>query len=110
MIPNGPTGGGGTRPIIPSPNPVIPGGGASDRNTTQVNVPMQVEMSVGGPKVKATLPAGASAVNLQYLGVAGMIEGTTVDVSLAFKSGTKSCVIEKVTVRIEPQSVAVPCK
>ena len=110
VIPNGPTGGGGTRPIIPTPNPVIPGGGASDRNTTQINVPMQVEMSVGGPKVKATLPAGASAVNLQYLGVAGMIEGTTVDVSLAFKSGTKTCVIEKVSVRIEPQSVAVPCK
>lgn len=71
---------------------------------------MQVEMTVGGPKVKATVPAGASAVNLQYLGVAGMIEGTTVDVSLAFKMGAKSCVIEKVTVRIEPQSVAVPCK
>jgi len=110
VIPNGPTGGGGTRPIIPTPNPVIPGGGASDRNTTQINVPMQIEMSVGGPKVKATLPAGASAVNLQYLSVAGMIEGTTVDVSLAFKSGTKTCVIEKVSVRIEPQSVSVPCK
>jgi len=98
VIPNGPTGGGGG------------GGGASDRNTTQVNVPMQVEMSVGGPKVKATLPAGASVVNLQYLSVAGMIEGTTVDVSLTFKSGTKTCVIEKVSVRIEPQSVSVPCK
>ena len=110
VIPNGPTGGGGSRPNVIPNGPTGGGGGASDRNTTQVNVPMQVEMSVGGPKVKATLPAGASAVNLQYLSVAGMIEGTTVEVSLAFKSGTKSCVIEKVTVRIEPQSVAVPWK
>ena len=107
-IPGG-GGGGGSRPNV-IPNGPTGGGGASDRNTTQVNVPMQVEMTVGGPKVKATVPAGASAVNLQYLGVAGMIEGTTVDVSLAFKMGAKSCVIEKVTVRIEPQSVAVPCK
>ena len=115
IVPNNPigpsgSGGGGSRPNVIPNGPTGGGGGASDRNTTQVNVPMQVEMSVGGPKVKATLPAGASAVNLQYLSVAGMIEGTTVDVSLAFKSGTKSCVIEKVTVRIEPQSVAVPCK
>lgn len=115
IVPNNPigpsgSGGGGSRPNVIPNGPTGGGGGASDRNTTQVNVPMQVEMSVGGPKVKATLPAGASAVNLQYLGVAGMIEGTTVDVSLAFKSGTKTCVIEKVSVRIEPQSVAVPCK
>ena len=115
VIPNGPTGGGGSRPNVIPNGPTGGGGGgggggASDRNTTQINVPMHVEMSAGGPKVKATLPAGASAVNLQYLGVAGMIEGTTVDISLAFKMGAKSCGIEKVNVRIEPQSVAVPCK
>ena len=86
-------------------NPLTP-----DRSATQISIPMQVVMTNVGPKVGMALPAGTTNVKLQYLKVAGMVEGTTVDVSLAFTSGAKACSIESVTVRTEASSVAVPCK
>ena len=98
-------GGGGGVPIQPMVNPLTP-----DRSATQISIPMQVVMTNDGPKVGMALPAGATNVKLQYLKVAGMVEGTTVDVSLAFTSGAKACSIESVTVRTEATSVAVPCK
>ena len=98
-----PSGPGGNKP--PIVNPSVP-----DRSATQVAVPMQVDMSSGGPKVKIGLPTDATAVKLQYLGVTGIVEGTTVDVSLSFSSGGKSCSIEKASARAEQQTVNVPCK
>ena len=98
-----PSGPGGNKP--PIVNPSVP-----ERSATQVTVPMQVDMSSGGPKVKIGLPTDATAVNLQYLGVTGIVEGTTVDISLSFSSGGKSCSIEKASARAEQQTVNVPCK
>ena len=87
-------------PVVPSQPPAVNGG---------VSIAMQVVMTQDGPKVKAAIPANVTNLNMRYLSVAGMTEGTYVDVSLSFSNGAKKCSIDNTRVGTDSQTVTVPC-